>query len=164
MSNSKAQRKLVAILFADIVGYTSLMQQDEASTRKKVKKFRDTLNEKVANHFGQIVQYYGDGCLCTFDSTVNVMKCALSVQQVFQTEPTVPVRIGLHTGDVYFEEENVYEDSVNIASRVESLGIPGAVLFSKPIQKHISNQNGFEMQSLGNFEFKNVNEPMEVFH
>ncbi len=163
MSNSKAQRKLVAILFADIVGYTFLMQQDEASARKKVKKFRETLNEKVANHYGQIVQYYGDGCLCTFDSTVNAMKCALTVQQIFQTEPTVPVRIGLHTGDVYFEEENVYGDSVNIASRVESLGIPGAVLFSKPIQKHISNQNGFEMQSLGNFEFKNVIEPMEVF-
>ncbi len=163
MPNSKAQRKLVAILFADIVGYTSLMQRDEAAARKNVKKFRDTLNEKVAQYLGQIIQYYGDGCLCTFDSTVNAMECARVVQQIFQTDPIIPVRIGLHTGDVYFEEENIYGDSVNIASRVESLGVAGAVLFSKSIKKHISNQKDFEMQSLGEFEFKNVVEPMEVF-
>lgn len=163
MSNSKTQRKLVAVLFADIMGYTALMQQDEAGARKKVKKFRDTLNENVAGHKGEIIQYYGDGCLCTFDSTVNAMQCALAVQLIFQADPKVPVRIGLHTGDVYFEAGNVYGDSVNIASRVESLGVAGAVLFSKPIKKHISNQKGFEMQSLGKFEFKNVEEPMEVF-
>ena len=163
MSDNQSQRKLVAIFFADIVGYTALMQQDEATARKKVKKFRDTLSEKVADHSGQIIQYYGDGCLCTFESSVNAVKCALLAQQIFQAEPIVPVRIGLHTGDVYFEAENVYGDSVNVASRIESLGVAGAVLFSKPIKKHLSNQKGFEIQSLGEFDFKNVEEPMEVF-
>lgn len=163
MPDSKTQRKLVAILFADIVGYTGLMQKDEATARRYLEKFRDTLNEKVAQYGGQVVQYYGDGCICTFDSVVNAMTCAKTTQQIFQTEPQIPVRIGLHSGDVFFEAENVYGDSVNIASRIESLGIGGAVLFSRQIKKHIANQPEFEVESLGVFDFKNVEEPMEVF-
>ncbi len=120
MKNKK--RKLAAILFADIVGYTALMQKDEATARQNLEKFRNTLNEKVAVYHGQIIQYYGDGCLCTFDSAVDATQCAKEIQQIFQSEPKVPVRIGLHSGDVFFEADNVYGDAVNVASRVESMG------------------------------------------
>ena len=162
MSNSK-KRKLRAILFADIVGYTALMQKDEAQASELLQKFRHTLNEKVAQHSGEIINNYGDGCLCTFESAVDAMTCAKEVQLIFQAVPKVPVRIGLHSGDVFFEEDNVFGDSVNIASRIESLGVAGAVLFSKQIKRHIANQTEFKVQSLGEFDFKNVEKTMEVF-
>ena len=156
-------RKLAAILFADIVGYTALMQTDEATARKNLDKFRTTLNNKVALHNGQVVNYYGDGCLCTFDSAVDAMTCAKEVQQIFQSEPKVPVRLGLHSGDVFFEADNVFGNSVNIASRIESLGLPGTLLFSERIKRDIENQTDFTIQSLGEFDFKNVKRPVEVF-
>jgi len=157
------KRKLRAILFADIVGYTALMQKDETTARTLLQKFRNTLNEKVAQHSGEIINNYGDGCLCTFESAVDAMTCAKEVQLLFQEAPKVPVRIGLHSGDVFFEDNNVFGDSVNIASRIESLGVAGAVLFSKQIKRHIANQTEFKVQSLGEFHFKNVEKEMKVF-
>ena len=140
-------RKLAAILFADIVGYTALMQKDEATANVLLEKFHNTLNIKVPFHKGQIINNYGDGCVCTFDSAVEAMNWAKTVQGIFQSAPRVPVRIGLHSGDVMFKEGNVYGDSVNIASRIESLGTAGAVLFSKRIKRDIANQTEFEVQS-----------------
>ena len=162
MTASK-NRQLAAILFADIVGYTALMQKDELTANHNLEKFHTTLKEKVVFYKGQIINNYGDGCVCTFDSAVDAMQCAKEVQAIFQTEPTVPVRIGLHSGDVFFKDDNVFGDSVNIASRIESLGVAGAVLFSKQIKRHIANQTDFKVQSLGEFHFKNVNKTMEVF-
>ena len=160
---STKKRKLRAILFADIVGYTALMQKDEAQASELLQKFRHTLNEKVVQHSGEIINNYGDGCLCTFESAVDAMTCAKAVQLIFQVAPIVPVRIGLHSGDVFFEDDNVFGDSVNIASRIESLGVAGAVLFSKRIKRDIVNQTEFKVQSLGEFHFKNVEKDMEVF-
>lgn len=162
MSTSK-NRRLAAILFADIVGYTALMQKDELTANQNLEKFHQTLTKKVNHHKGQIINNYGDGCVCTFDSAVDAMHCAKTIQTTFQTEPKVPVRIGLHSGDVFFKDDNVFGDSVNIASRIESLGVAGAVLFSKQIKRHIANQTAFKIQSLGKFNFKNVEKTMEVF-
>ena len=156
-------RKLAAILFADIAGYTALMQKDEATARQMLDKFHFTINTKVESHQGRVVNNYGDGCVCTFDSAVSAMLCAKELQQDFQSLPKVPVRIGLHSGDVFFEKDNVYGDSVNIASRIESLGVPGAVLFSKRIKRHISNQKELKVELIGEFDFKNVEKSMEVF-
>ena len=162
MSTSK-NRRLAAIFFADIVGYTAMMQKDEVAARQVLDKFYTTLNKKVEQYKGQVINNYGDGCLCTFDSAVAAVQCAKAVQQFFLTEPKVPVRIGLHSGDVFFEKDNVFGDSVNIASRIESLGVAGAVLFSKRIKRDIANQTDFKVQSLGDFDFKNVEKTMEVF-
>ena len=156
-------RKLAAIFFADIVGYTALMQKDEKQARTTLDKFRETLNQKATDHNGLIVNDLGDGCLCTFDSAVDAVKCAKEAQETFLQEPKIPVRIGLHSGDVFYEADNVYGDSVNIASRIESLGVAGSVLFSKRIRQHIENQSEFEIKSLGAFDFKNVNKTMEVY-
>lgn len=122
MSNSK-NRRLSAILFADIVGYTALMQKDEVTANHNLEKFHQTLNKKVSHFKGQIINNYGDGCVCTFNSAVDAMQCAKSIQIIFQVEPKIPVRIGLHSGDVFFKDNNVYGDAVNIFSRIESLGI-----------------------------------------
>ena len=159
----KQNRKLTAILFADIAGYTALMQSDEAIALTNLNKFKQELETLVPTFRGKIVQFYGDGCLAVFDSPVDAVSCGKELQLTFQKEPSVPVRIGIHSGDIVFKEGNIFGDSVNVASRIESLGVPGAVLFSKRIKRHIANQSEFEVASIGEFDFKNVDKTMEVF-
>ena len=156
-------RRLAAILFADIVGYTATMQTDEPQALNSLKKFKTSLETEVPNHQGEIIQFYGDGCLCIFNSSVDAVTCAKALQNDFQSDPKVPVRIGLHAGDIVFREDNVFGDAVNIASRVESMGIPGAVLLSSNVRNQIKNQPNFELANLGKFEFKNVQEGMTVY-
>ncbi len=162
MPNSK-KRRLAAVLFADIVGYTALMQHNEQQALVHLQKFKSALESHVPNHHGEIIQFYGDGCLCVFNSSVDATNCAKNLQTAFQTAPQIPVRIGLHAGDIVFRDGNVFGDAVNIASRIESMGTPGAVLFSKKVSDELNNQPDFEVQLLGSFEFKNVTKPIEVF-
>jgi len=156
-------RKLRAILFIDIVGYTRLMEVDENRARLSIRKFRDEVRQKVKSSRGEIINFMGDGCLCIFESSVNAMTCAVDLQHALREDPVVPVRIGLHSGDVYFEDDNVYGDSVNIASRIESMGVAGTILFSQRIKDDIKNQDEFLVSSLGKFEFKHVEESLEVY-
>ncbi len=156
-------RRLAAILFADIVGYTALMQADEPQALTSLQKFKTVLEKQVPANKGTIIQFYGDGCLAIFDSSVDAVTCAKNLQFAFQTAPTVPVRISLHAGDVVFRDDNVFGNAVNIASRIESMGVPGAVLLSSSIRNQIKNQPALELMSLGRFEFKNVAEGMTVY-
>ncbi|MBX2877921.1 MAG: adenylate/guanylate cyclase domain-containing protein [Saprospiraceae bacterium] len=161
--SEKKTRRLAAILFADIAGYTALMQRDEQSALAHLQKFRRTLEMQVPAHGGQIVQFYGDGCVATFPSSVNATTCAGIMQERFLQEPRLPVRIGLHMGDVVFGEGNVYGDAVNVTARVESMGVPGSVLLSNSVYDHIKNKPEFALQSLGLFAFKNVEKEMTVY-
>ena len=156
-------RQLAAILFTDIVGYTAMMQQDEQKALAVTRHYIAVLNRSVEIHHGQISNDYGDGSLCTFPSVINALRCAIEVQQQLQSEPKVPLRIGLHSGEVFFEGSKVMGDSVNVASRIQSLGQANTILFSKEIFDKIKNQPEFKSISLGQFEFKNVDEPMEIF-
>ncbi len=156
-------RKLTVIMFSDIVGYTAMMQQNESMAIIKLNRFKASLNQRVKEFGGEIIQYYGDGGLMIFTNSADAVSCAKVLQLDFQDEPSVPVRIGIHSGDIIHNEGNIFGDSVNIASRIESMGIQGAVLLSDSIQKQIKNKPQFELTSLGNFEFKNVDEPMEIF-
>ena len=160
---TSSERRLVAILFADIEGYTAIMQKDEESASILLRRFQNETEEKVKAHDGRIVQFYGDGVLCIFQNPLEAIRCAITLQMTFKTDPSVPVRIGIHSGTVVFEGAKIFGDSVNITSRIESMGIPGAVLFSKKVRDDIKNQSDFNMVSLGSFEFKNVDEPLEVF-
>ena len=162
MSQNK-KRKLSAILFADIVNYSALMQHDEQQASQFLKKFRETLTAQTDQNGGEIVQFYGDGCLCVFASSVHAVRCAKALQLSFLSEPTVPVRVGVHSGDVFFEADNVYGDSVNIASRIESLGSPGAVLFSERVAKDLSNQPEFLVTLIGTAKVKNIAAPQKIF-
>ena len=160
---SQKDRKLAAILFADIQGYTTLMEQDEEKALRIISKFEKVLNEKVFSFDGEIVKSYGDGCLVLFDSAVSAMHCAESMQSEFQKDLIVPLRIGVHLGEVVFKNQDVFGDGINIASRIESMGIPGSVLISKNVQEAIRNQASLPTTSLGQFKFKNVSLPLEVF-
>lgn len=93
-------RKLAAILFADIQGYTALMQRDEAKAMTLLTRFQNELSTNVRDHNGQIVNFYGDGALCIFQSPLESMRCAISSQSACQNEPIVPVRIGIHSGRI----------------------------------------------------------------
>lgn len=150
-------------MFADIAGYTAMMQSDEADGLRRLRHFRTVLEDSVGNHQGKILQHYGDGSLVLFDSAVEAVASAKEIQLSLLKEPRVPLRIGIHIGDIVTEGEYVYGDGVNLASRVESLGTPGSILITERVIHDLRNHPQFHPVSLGKFEFKNVSEPMEVF-
>ena len=132
---SKEKRKLAAALFADIQGYTAMMQNDEALAVSCLNRFKKAIDREVPSNDGEVIQFYGDGVLALFDSAANAVQCALELQRDFTSDPSVPVRIGLNDGEVIMREDNAFGDSINIASRIESIGIPGSILFSSSIHE-----------------------------
>ena len=156
-------RQLAAILFTDIAGYTAIMQADEQLAVKMVKHHRVVLEKTVSAYEGDVIEYFGDGSLCIFTSITQAMHCALSIQLQLQAEPPVPLRIGLHIGEVIYEDGKIMGDGVNIASRIQSLGLAGSITFSKEIYDKIRNHQDFKTVYLGRYKLKNVEDPMEVF-
>ena len=156
-------RRLAAIMFTDIAGYTAMMQTDEAKALQIRKRHREVFERCHESFQGNILQYYGDGTLSVFDSAIDAVKCAVEMQQEFQQEPKVPLRIGIHTGDILYTNEEAVGDGVNVASRVESLAVPGSIFLSDSVNKYIQNQVDISVKPMGQFFFKNVEKPMEVF-
>lgn len=155
--------RLAAILFADITGYSAMMQDNETTALNSLNRFREILESIIPLYDGHIIQYFGDGCLVCFESSINCVECAINLQEGFQLSPSIPVRIGLHMGDVLFTDDSAFGDGVNIASRIESLGTPGSILVSKSVRDHIRNKKSFKLSSMGTYCFKNIEEPIEVF-
>ena len=156
-------RQLAAIMFADIVGFTAMMHEDEALTLKLRDKLKNKLETEVPLHGGKIVKFSGDGALCSFDSATESIRVAIKVQLHMLQEPKVPLRIGVHQADVVFEDGDVHGDGVNIASRLESLAIPGSIFISAKVYDDIKNHKDIQAISLGKYVLKNVTEPMEIF-
>jgi adenylate cyclase len=157
------QHQLAAILFTDIVGYTAIMQRDEQLAVTTIKRHRLVLETTVKEHHGEIIEYFGDGSLCIFSSAIEAVRCAIHIQKQVKEEPAVPLRIGVHIGEVFFDDKRMMGDGVNLASRIQSLGLAGSILFSKEIADKIRNHQEFKTESLGMFRLKNVDEPMEIF-
>ena len=155
------RRQLTVVMFADFVGYTALMQHNEDEALSLLDRFKEELELTINECQGEIVQFYGDGCLAVFTSAADAVSSATLLQEQFREKPHVPVRIGIHLGDVLFKEGNIFGDCVNISARIESMGVPGAVLLSDAVKKQINNKPEFQLTSLGYVEFKNVDEPME---
>ncbi len=156
-------RQLAAIMFADIAGYTGMMQEDEGLALQLRKKLHEKLEEQISLEHGRLLEFKGDGALCCFTSTIEAVQAAIALQTEMQREPVVPLRIGIHTGDVIFEDNNVYGDGVNLASRIESFATPGSIFVSGKVYDDIKNQNDIHAISLGKFILKNVKEPVEIF-
>ncbi|HXL56920.1 MAG TPA: adenylate/guanylate cyclase domain-containing protein, partial [Chitinophagaceae bacterium] len=161
--SSIQQRHLAAILFTDIVGYTAMMEQNEVQAISTIKRYASVLKQAVTSHSGEVLNDYGDGSLCIFSSATEAVQCALVTQQQLQMEPIVPLRIGMHIGEILFEDGKIFGDGVNLASRIQSLGQANTILFSEEIQDKIKNNPEFKSASLGSFEFKNVEKPIQVF-
>jgi len=157
------ERRLAAIMFTDIAGYTLMMQADEVEGKKKAKHYRKVLSEQVKAYQGNVIQNYGDGSLTIFNSAVKAAECAIKLQSLFQKEPVIPLRIGIHLGDIVVDGEDIYGDGINVAARIESMGVEGGILVSENVCNQIKNHSSFKLQSLGQFDFKNVQNLIEVF-
>jgi len=112
------ERRLAAIMFTDIVGYTKLMEESESAAVQLRQRHREVFDSITPEYDGKIINYYGDGTLSIFNSTVNAVECAIELQKRYSQKPEVPLRIGIHTGDIILTESDIIGDSVNLASRI----------------------------------------------
>ena len=156
-------RQLAAIMFSDMFGYTALMQENEQLAKIKHRRLKEVLETSVSACHGRILQYYGDGALSIFNSAIDGVNCAVKIQQALQQEPKVDLRIGIHTGDISIENETIYGDGVNLASRIESLAVPGSIFISEKVFDEIKNQENLAAREMGYFEFKNIIKPVRIF-
>lgn len=144
-------------------GYTALMQQNEQAAKDKRRRLKDVLETSVTAHHGKILEYVGDGALSIFNSAIDSVNCAVEIQRTLQQDPKVDLRIGIHTGDISIEDGAIYGDGVNLASRIESLAVPGSIFISEKVFDEIKNQENLKAREMGYFEFKNVLKPVRVF-
>src|SRR5215468_2372907 len=148
MTEERAQRRLAAILAADVVGYSRLMEQDEAGTLAALKERRKgILGPLVAEHHGRIIKVMGDGVLVEFASAVNAVACSVELQKrMASANASLPddrhiiLRIGINLGDVMVEGSDLYGDGVNIAARLEGAAEPGGILVSGTAYDYVRNK------------------------
>ena len=165
------ERRLAAILVADVVGYSRLMEADEAGTLARLKALRTELIEpKLAARRGRIVKLMGDGLLVEFASVVDAVLCAAEIQSAIATaNAEVPkdqrliFRIGVNLGDVMVEGDDIYGDGVNVAARLEGLAEPGRVYISGDAYRQVRNKLDFGFEDLGERQVKNLTEPVHVY-
>jgi len=157
-------RQLSAIMFTDISGYTRLMQSDEKLAIEARKTHRTIFEEQHQLHGGRIVQYYGDGTLSVFKSAVKAVECAVKMQQDLKAEQVnIPVKMAIHTGDIVFDDTEIYGDGVNLTARIESISEAGAVLISEKLHDEIKNHKHITTVYMGHYDFKNVSDPVGVY-
>ena len=163
MINLGIMRQLAAILFADMTGYTAMVQENEQLARLKRRRLKEVLESTISRFHGKILQYYGDGSLTIFNSAIDCVLCSIEIQQQLQEEPKVALRMGIHTGDITIDDEAIYGDGVNLASRIESLAVPGGIFISEKVYDEIRNQENISTREMGYFELKNIKMPVRVF-
>lgn len=149
-------------MFTDVAGYTALMQADERDAVEKRDLYVDALRREHDAAGGTIVQLLGDGSLSMFPSALAAVSAAVAMQRVL-APASVPVRIGIHVGDVLVEPERLTGDAVNIAARVESFAVAGSVLVSDTAYEQIRNRPEIEVAALESFRLKNVTRPLELY-
>jgi TolB-like protein/class 3 adenylate cyclase/tetratricopeptide (TPR) repeat protein len=165
------ERRLAAIMAADVVGYSRLMELDEAATLAALKaRRRDVLDPLVAKHQGRIFKTTGDGVLVEFSSAVNAVQCAVDLQQGIAVANTdqlddrqIVLRIGVNLGDVMVEGSDLYGDGVNIAARLETLAEPGGILVSGTAYDHIKSKVKVGFEDIGAQTLKNIAEPVRAY-
>jgi len=156
-------RQLAAIMFTDIVGYTALMGVDEKKAFELLSKNRQIQKPIIEQYHGRWIKELGDGVMTSFNTASDAVNAAIKIQEACIADKNFQLKIGIHMGEVVFENNDVYGDGVNIASRIETLGVGSSVLMSKTVRDQVRNNSEFQISSLGSYEFKNVEEPIEVF-
>ena len=158
------QRRLAAIMFTDIVGYTTLMGSDEDKAFQVLRKNRQIHLKFIDQFKGTIIKEMGDGILAQFESATDAVQCAIEIQRQAGSTLDVQIRIGIHLGDVTFENKDVFGDGVNIASRLQSIADPGGIYISESIHNAIRSQKDIDSQYLGEVKLKNVNYPFKTYY
>jgi adenylate cyclase len=171
MAEDRVQRRLAAILAADLVGYSRMMGEDEAGTLTRLKALRrDLFEPKTKLHRGRIFKTTGDGALVEFKSAVDAVNCAIDIQRALaergegvSEDRRFRLRIGISLGDVMVEGSDLYGNGVNVAARMENLAEPGGICISGNVHEHVRGGAGLVFDDLGNQEVKNIAEPVRAY-
>lgn len=167
----RTERRLAAILTADLVGYSRLMGKDEEGTRAALKAIRGEITDPtIREHRGSIVNSTGDGLLAEFASVVDAVRCAVAMQSAMaQRNAAVPLdqrmefRIGINLGDVIIDEGDIFGDGVNVAARLEPLAEPGGICVSQAVVDEVRGKLGFTFDDLGDRQVKNIARPVRIY-
>ncbi len=160
------QRKLTAILSADVVGYSSLMERDEAGTLERLKSNRAAIfDPQVAIHGGRQFKLMGDGALVEFASVVAAVNCALAIQEATEQADARPIRyrIGINLGEVIVEGDDIYGEGVNVAARIQALAPVGGVALSRVVKDQVDGKTACVFEDMGEHSVKNIERPVHVF-
>lgn len=171
MGEARVQRRLAAILAADVVGYSKLMGQDEEGTLARLKSLRtELIDPKVAAYRGRIFKTTGDGLLIEFPSAVDAVSCAVEVQRAIERRnldvaeaSRIEFRIGISLGDVIVDGDDLYGNGVNVAARLEGLAEPGGICISGNVREHVRNDFEATLQDLGRHDVRNIADPVQVY-
>src|SRR5258707_1766935 len=171
MVEERLQRRLAAILEADVVGYSRLMGIDEAGTLARLKVMRrDLIDPQVAAHSGRIVKLMGDGVLVEFGSAVDAVVCAIEIQKRVRQHDVggdeanpIQFRIGINVGDVIIEDGDIFGDGVNIAARIEGVAAPGGVSLSDDAWRQVQGKVAAEFIDAGEHSLKNIARPVRIY-
>jgi TolB-like protein/Tfp pilus assembly protein PilF len=171
MVEKAVQRRLAAILAADVVGYSRLMGRDEAGTLAALKALRaELIDPKIVEHKGRVFKSTGDGLLAEFPSVVNAVGCAVGIQREMQAHNTdlpeeraIRLRVGVNVGDVIVEGEDIFGDGVNVAARLEAIAPNGGIAVAGMVRDQIGNRLDLEFEDMGEHNLKNIERPVRVY-
>jgi adenylate cyclase len=171
MAEARVERRLAAILAADVAGYSRLMSVDEEGTLAALKACRrELLDPKFADHRGRIVKTTGDGVLVEFASAVDAVRCAMAIQRaasernaIIPDDRRIEFRIGINVGDIIIDEGDIYGDGVNIAARVEARAVPGGICIAENAYRQVEGKLTLNVSSLGEQQLKNIARPVQVY-
>ncbi len=156
-------RRLAAIMFTDIVGYSALMSKDEKIALQILDKNREIQNAALKRFHGEFIKEIGDGTLIIFQSSWDAVSCAMELQHSLQEAAYFQLRIGIHIGDIVVSERDVFGDGVNIASRIQALCDPGGILVSEKVYDDIRNKFGITAECIGDRQLKNIDQPVRIY-
>ncbi len=167
----RVERRLAAILAADVAGYSRLMGEDEEGTHAALRALRRELSDpKIAEHRGRIVKTTGDGLLVEFASVVDAVRCAVELQREMALrndgvpkERAIEFRVGINLGDIIIDEHDIYGDGVNVAARLEALAEPGGICVSRVVRDQVRDKVDFGFEDLGEQQVKNIARPVRVY-
>jgi TolB-like protein len=165
------ERRLAAILAADVVGFSRLMEDDESGTFQRLQSQRaDIIEPTLVKHHGRVVKVMGDGFLVEFSSVVEAVQCAVELQVKIAEQNTeiedhrrIAYRMGVNLGDVIVAEDDIYGDGVNIAARLEKIADPGGVTISGTVYEHVERKLDLRFEDLGEKKFKNISDPVHIY-
>lgn len=170
MPDKSVHRKLAAILYADVVGYSRLTGADELGTHRQLSTALDFISEQIVSHGGSVVHYAGDAVLADFASVVSAVKCSIDIQrELYDKNKSLPddrkleFRIGVNLGEVIVDRDDIYGEGVNIAARLESLADPGGILVSGVVHDQVNGKLDTEFEFTGDQSVKNISEPVPAY-
>ena len=160
---SEQTRKLAAIVFTDIVGYTKLTAKDQSKASTLLKQQRVIFRPIVESYKGMWVKEIGDGLLLTFNTVTDAVNCCIKLQEASKQIDELDLRIGIHQGEILIEENDIIGDDVNVASRIEPFSAPGGIAITNKVHDAIARESEFETKYLGKPKLKGVKQKVEVY-